>query len=205
MSYIKTFAAIVVVAFAAALSPAAAETPTLTAQSVENFVASLPAVDKLGDRLAAEGKDDAFNTDFDAMFTDGETKEFKPLAGLIPAVKELGEYDALAKAVAPHGFATPEAWVTVGDRVIATYAGMKLEKENPEIITMVSQMSQMPQMPAGMMDALGPETAAQMGGAMAILQSLTKVSQADKDLVAKSYDALDAWGMGKEPEAEQPE
>lgn len=164
--------------------PAFAGDDALTADAAKRFVASLPAVESLGEELEAEGKTDEMRVNTQPK--PGEA--FKPFSGAVKALKSKhpSEYGRLSNTVKPHGFSA-ESWGEAGDKVMIAYMALKMEKENP------GAMAQMQAMDPAMMDMMPPEMKAQMEQAMAMMETVADVSPEDKKAVAEVEDELDAY------------
>lgn len=161
----------------------AADAP-LTADTAKRFVASLPALESLGEEMEAEGKNEQLR--FDTEPTVGE--EFKPYSKAVMAMKTKypSDYGRLNKAVKAHGFSA-ENWGAAGDRVMIAYMALKMEKENP------GAAAQMQAMDPSMLDMMPPEMKAQFARAKLMMDTVAAASDEDKAAVAEVEDELDAY------------
>ena len=176
-----------VLAAVAALLPvvaAFADSAPLTEDQAKRFVASLSAVEALGDELEAEGKTDQL--DIETAPKAGEP--FKPYSAAIAALSEKypADHARLASAVKPHGFSADD-WGAVGDRVIVAYMALKMEEEDPRAMEMMEGMD------ASMIEMMPPEMRDQMEAAFAMMETVKNAPADDKRIVSTVKDDLDAY------------
>ncbi|CAK9039386.1 Cytosolic non-specific dipeptidase (CNDP dipeptidase 2) (Glutamate carboxypeptidase-like protein 1) [Durusdinium trenchii] len=147
----------------------------LTEDQAKRFVATLAAVEALGDSLEADGKIE--NLQIAQQPKAGEL--FKPYSTAVTALKT--EYPAdhakLASAVKAHGFSTAE-WGRVGDRVMIAYLAVKMQEEDPRSIEMMAGMDK------SMMDMVPPEMRAQLESTFAMMETVKNAPEGDKKIDA---------------------
>lgn len=170
-----------VAAFALSIPPAFAA-DALSADAARHFAQTLEPVQSFGDALEKEGK-------FNVLLGGGATVDgaFKPYSAGVAALKaqlpnELGRLEAIVK---PHGF-TPEQWGAVGDRVMAAYMALRIEREQPGALAQVEQVD------AAQIEKMPPEMRKQMLDFNAMVDALKKAPDADKAAVLPAMDAIDA-------------
>ncbi len=156
----------------------------LTEDQARRFVASLDAVDALGDRLEAEGKIE--NLRIDSRPKAGEA--FRPYSAAVSALKEKhpSDHAKLSKALKAHGFSAAD-WGVVGDRVMAAYLAVTMEENDPRTLEMMDGMD------ASMMEMMPPEMRDQMEGVFAMMETVKNAPEADKRTVEAVKAELDAY------------
>lgn len=161
----------------------AGDTP-LTEDQAKRFVASLAAVDSLGDELQAQGKIENLNVD--AKPKAGEA--FKPYSNAVTALSKTypADHAKLVKAVKAHGFSAND-WGLVGDRVMIAYMAVKMEEDDPQAMAMMEGMD------ASMLEMMPPEMRTQMEGAFAMMETVKNAPEADKQAIASVKPKLDAY------------
>ncbi|MEL7028763.1 MAG: hypothetical protein AAGL49_06000 [Pseudomonadota bacterium] len=161
--------------------------PPLSEKDVQKFVEALDKIDAFADRMEAEGKLDALEVDTQPK--PGEP--FRPYANSIPALKEVGEYDAFAKLIKAEGFRSPEAWADIADPVIATVINLRMEEEDPGSAQKISQMEIPPEL---LNDPnIPPALLEQMKGRLSMVQSFADVPEQHKSVVRPHMPKLIAW------------
>ena len=162
----------------------------LTEDEARRFVASLAAVETLGDAFEAEGKID--NLQFDSRPKAGEA--FKPFSKGVTALEENypADHARLAKALKPHGFSADD-WGATGDRVMIAYIAVTMQEDDPRTLEMMEGMD------ASMMEMMPPEMRTQMEGVFAMMETVKNAPEADKATVAAVKADLDAYLAQQEP------
>lgn len=168
----------------AATGALAGEGAPLTQDQVKRFVATLPALDALGEEFAAEGKSEELS--IESRPKAGEP--FRPYSGAVAALKERypADHARLASAVRPHGFSTEE-WGRVGDRVMIAWLALKMEEEDPRSMQMMEGMDQ------SMLSMVPPEMKAQLEATFAMMDTVRNAPEADKQAVAPFKDEIDRY------------
>lgn len=168
-------------AFALAAVPAFAANP-LNADDVRHFVETLAPIEAFGDSLEKEGK-------LNVLVGGGATFDgaFKPYSSGVAALKkELpGEFGRLAAVVKPHGF-TPEEWGATGDRVMAAYMALRIERDEPGALAALEPVD-----PAEL-EKMPPEMRRQMQDYAAMMEAVKKAPEEDKKAVMPAMDMIDA-------------
>lgn len=156
----------------------------LTEDQAKRFVASLPAVDTLGDEWQAEGKTEQLMVDTAPKAGEG----FKPYSSATAALAKNypSDHAQLAKTVKGHGFSI-EDWGVVGDRVMAAYIAIKLEEADPQAMAMMEGMD------TSMLEMMPPEMRAELERSFAMMETAKNASDADKQAVATVKAELDAY------------
>ena len=154
----------------------------LTADDARHFAETLAPIQAFGDALEKEGK-------FNVLVGGGATIDgvFKPYSAGVAALKTMlpGELGRLAAVVKPHGF-TPEQWGAVGDRVMAAYMALRIEREQPGALAQIEllDLTGVENMPA--------DARKQMTDYNAMMKAVKSAPEADKKAVAPAMDAIDA-------------
>lgn len=168
-------------AFALTAAPAFAANP-LNADEVRHFVETLAPIEAFGDSLEKEGK-------LNVLVGSGATLDgaFKPYSSGVAALKrELpGEFGRLAAVVKPHGF-TPEGWGATGDRVMAAYMALRIERDEPGALAALEPVD-----PA-QLEKMPPEMRQQMQDYAAMMEAVKKAPEEDKKAVMPAMDMIDA-------------
>lgn len=161
----------------------------LTEDEARRFVASLAAIEALGDAFEAEGKID--NLQFASRPKAGEA--FKPYSTAVAVLADAypADHARLSKALKPHGF-SPDGWGATGDRVMIAYLAVTMEEDDPRTLEMMEGMD------ASMMEMMPPEMRAQMEGVFAMMETVKNAPDADKATVAAVKGDLDAY-LAQEP------
>ncbi len=162
----------------------AAENKPLTEDQAKRFVATLAAVDALGDSLEAEGKID--NLRIEQRPKAGEP--FLPYSNAVNVLKEKypSDHAKLADAVKEQGFSTAD-WGHVGDRVMVAYLAVRMEEDDPDSMEMMSGMDR------SMLDMVPAEMRAQLEGTFAMMDTVKNAPEADKNAIATVKDDLDKF------------
>lgn len=169
-----------------ALTAQSTQAQTLNPLSVQAYIAALPATAQLADRLQRGAQGTAL---YQAMQY-GSSSGFAPHSN---GVKWLTSHDQqslnqLSSAVNPAGFASPQSWARVGDRVALTYAALRLEQRDQEWAALIAQAQAMPpELRALLPDSLRH----QLDAAEHSLQMLRQISPDEKALVRPHYTTLD--------------
>ncbi len=162
----------------------AADDKPLTEDQAKRFVATLAAVDALGDSLEAEGKIE--NLRIEQRPTAGEP--FLPYSNAVSVLKEKypSDHVKLADAVKGHGFSTTE-WGHVGDRVMIAYLALRMQEEDPDSMEMMAGMDK------SMLDMVPPELRAQLESTFAMMETVKNAPESDKKAVAVVKSDLDKF------------
>ena len=162
----------------------AADDKPLTEDQAKRFVATLAAVDALGDSLEAEGKIE--NLQIEQRPTAGES--FLPYSNAVAALKEKypADHAKLAAAVDGHGFSTTQ-WGHVGDRVMVAYLALRMQEDDPDSMEMMAGMDK------SMLEMVPPELRAQLESTFAMMETVQNAPEADKQAVAVVKDDLDKF------------
>ena len=162
----------------------AAEDKPLTEDQAQRFVATLAAVDALGDSLEAEGKID--NLRIEQRPKAGEA--FLPYSNAVSVLKEKypSDHAKLADAVKGHGFSTTE-WGHVGDRVMVAYLAVRMAEDDPDSMEMMAGMDK------SMLEMVPAEMRAQLEGTFAMMETVKNAPEADKKAIATVKDDLDKF------------
>lgn len=177
MKKIFAFAA----AFALSVMPALASDP-LNAAEVRHFAESLAPVQAFGDALEKDGK---LNVLVGGSATvDGA---FRPYSAGVVALKERfpTEFNRFAAVVKPHGF-TPDGWSSVGDRVMAGYLALRIERDEP------GALARMQPYDTAELEKMPPEMRKQMLDYAAMMEAVKKAPEADKKAIMPAMDLIDA-------------
>ncbi|MEK7264562.1 MAG: hypothetical protein AAB227_00555 [Pseudomonadota bacterium] len=174
-------------AFALSVPPVLAA-DVLSADAARHFADTLAPVQSLGDAFEKEGK-------FNVLLGGGATVDgvFKPYsAGVIALKTQLpNELGRLAAVVKPHGF-TPEEWGLAGDRVMAAYMALRIEREQPGALAQIDLVG-----PAEI-EKMPPDLRKQMLEYNAMVTALKKAPDADKLAVMPAVDTIDAYIAAQE-------
>lgn len=154
----------------------------LTEDQAKRFVKTLPALEKFGEELEAEGKTE--NLQVEAQPKAGE--DFKPYSKAVAVLKKSqpADHAKLQGLVKPHGFSAAE-WGDVGDKVMIAYMAVRMEEEDPRAMAMMEGMDK------SMMDMMPPEMKSQMESAFAMMETVRKAPEADKQAIAVVKNDLD--------------
>jgi hypothetical protein len=168
-------------AFAAAVVPALAA-DSLNTETVRHFVETLAPVQAFGDSLEKEGK-------LNVLVGGGATVDgaFEPYSAGVTALKAQlpADFNRLEAVVKPHGF-TPELWGATGDRVMAAYMALRIERDEPGALAALEPVD-----PAEM-QKMPPEMRKQMQDYAAMMEAVKKAPDDDKKAVLPAMDAIDA-------------
>jgi hypothetical protein len=162
----------------------AAEGAPLTADQAKRFVATLPALDALGEQFEAEGK--MGELQIEARPKAGEV--FKPYSGVVAVLKEKypSDHAKLASVAKAQGFSTQE-WGQVGDRVMIAYLALRMQEEDPRSLEMMEGMDK------SMLDMMPPEMREQLEGTFAMMETVKNAPEEDKAAVVSVKSELDAY------------
>lgn len=170
----------------------ASDDKPLTEDQVKRFVATLPALDALGDELEAEGKTE----DLVIETQPKAGAPFRPYSDAVAALKEKhpADHTRLTQAVKPHGFSAEE-WGRVGDRVMIAWLALEMEEEDPRSMAMMEGMDK------SMLDMAPPEMKAQLEATFAMLDTVKNAPEADKKAVAPFKDQIDEYTQSQQQPA----
>lgn len=155
----------------------------LQEEEVRRFLATLPALEELGERHADTGLQDA---------------EIDPEAGFAPMAAALSElrgheaYGEFQSIVHGEGFDDEDRWAEVGDRTLRAYMALQLTEEHPgmldELQGALEQLDSNPDMSdeqrAMMVEMLGP--------AVALARSIEDVPEDDLRVTEALRPEIDA-------------
>lgn len=163
------------------IAPSFAAAP-FNADAVKRFAQTLDPVQKFGDALEKEGKLNALVGAGAAI--DGD---FRPYSSGVISLKEKFPADLarFALVLKPFGF-TPEEWALTGDRVMAAYMALRIERDQPGALAELEEMDR------AEIDKMPPEMRAQMLDYIAMMKAVKNAPASDKDIVLPSMDAIDA-------------
>lgn len=103
---------------------------------MRHFVETLAPVQAFGDSLEKEGK-------LNVLVGGGATVDgaFEPYSASVAALKAQWptDFSRLEAVVNPHGF-TPEEWGAVGDRMMAAYMALRIERDEPGALAALEPM-----------------------------------------------------------------
>lgn len=154
----------------------------LSSDQVVHFVETLGPIQTFGDALEKEGK-------LNVLIGGGASAngEFKPYSAGVGALKKQfpADFRRLSGVVKPHGF-TPEEWGEIGDRVMAAYMALRIERDEPGALDKIDAVDpeELKKMP--------PELQLQMRDYMAMMEAVKKAPSADKTAVFPSMELIDA-------------
>ncbi len=167
----KVFQSLMVVALIVIAVPAMAA-GDLTAKTAKQFVDSLPDINAMAEEMRANGKADILNAKTQPV--PGE--KFEPYTKAVSALK--GEfpddYKKLNGITKSNGFSSPEAWADTGDDVMMAYMATQVN---------MPAGAAMPNISPEMMAKMPPEAVAKMKQSMAVMETISSVPQAHKDIV----------------------
>ncbi len=169
------------VALPALVTTAAAE-DALSARDVERFIAALPALQAFGDRLEAEGKDEALVASASDL-TEIMSPTFKPCSSGFSALESIGETGALSSLVRNAGFASLDTFSTVCDRTMKAYLSIKMQEA-------MADMPQLSEQMLGEANNLQPEL---MQSMQAMLGFATAAPSADVEVVRPFVPQIETW------------
>ena len=179
-----------VAAFALSIPPVLAA-DSLSAADARHFAETLAPVQAFGDALEKEGK-------FNVLVGGGATVDgaFKPYSAGVVALKAQlpDEFGRLAAVVKPHGF-TPEQWGAVGDRVMAAYMAVRIEREQP------GSLAQMELTDPAEIAKMPPEMRKQMTDYNAMVSAVKSAPDADQQAVLPAMETIDAHIAAQEASA----
>jgi len=168
-------------AFAFSMAPVFGATP-LSTEQVRHFVESLEPVQAFGDTLDKEGK-------LNALVGDGATVdgEFKPYSSGVITLKSKfpSDFSRLSAVVKTHGF-TPEEWGATGDRVMAAYMALRIERDEPAGLAALEPVD------AAQIEKAPPAMRQQMLDYAAMMDAVKKAPAEDKKVVLPAMDLIDA-------------
>ena len=171
----------IAVSIVLSMSAAQAASP-LSSEQVTHFVETLAPIQTFGDALEKEGK-------LNVLIGGGASAngEFKPYSTGVDALKKQfpADFRRLAGVVKPHGF-TPEEWGETGDRVMAAYMALRIERDEPGALDRIEpvDLEELKKMP--------PELQIQMRDYMAMMEAVKKAPSADRTAVLPSMELIDA-------------
>lgn len=105
--------------------------PALTDDQIRRYVASLQDLEELGDRIDDDELDPAFDTENGQA--DLERMMRNPMSSAVTALEGHEAYGDFTRIVSRHGFATPQQWGEVGDRIVRAYMTLQMEREQPRV------------------------------------------------------------------------
>lgn len=169
-----------------ALPGLAAEPAPLRDETIRDFIASLPVVTRWGK---------AMGQDVLATATEPQEEGMPSSPGVLAGVYGAKAYDTLGQIVARYGFASPEAWAAVAQRVmrayLATEAGGRTTQIEAQLAEAQRRITDNPDLTPGQKSQL--LALLQQGQAWA--GGLADVPEADKAAIARHRPALaDALG-----------
>lgn len=177
--YLQALLAAVCLSLVASLGMAA----DLTDKHVQNYIASLKALDAL------EADEEDFDGWFDAL-GEGEGDEPVTMAEVIERSKGAPVYGKVEKIVQKNGFSSLADWATTADQVNAAYMrilmgdAQEMEKELAEVR---AELDAMPDISAEQKQAI----LAMANEAAQVVEAMTKeVSEADIAVVERHLEAL---------------
>lgn len=177
--YLQALLAAVCLSLLASLAMAA----DLTDQHVQNYIASLKALDAL------EADEEDFDGWFDAM-DEGESEEHVTMAEVIERSKGAPVYAKVEKIVQNNGFSNMGDWAATADQVNAAYMrilmgdAQEMEKELAEVR---AELDEMPDLSAEQKQAI----LSMANEAAQVVETMTKdVSEADIAVVQRHLEAL---------------
>ena len=171
--------------------PAAQAAQDLSAKQVEQFVSTMDDVQVLSEEMQKTGKNEVIGKKI------GEPKpgeEFSPYSKAIGVLKTEfpDDYKSLGKIVEKHGFKSQEEWAGTGDSVMAAFISSKIDpKAEAKMVEAKAQLT--PEMEKKM----PPEVVSRLKQSIAMMETLKKVPQGNRDAVAAHQAKLEAF-MNKE-------
>ncbi len=157
----------------------------LTDAEVKQVVDSLPAVQKLGQKLEASGQFEGLQAEMNVMLEGS----FAPFAQSIKLMqtKAPAAYSEMETLITSFGFASPAKWGELSDKVLNAYMALKIEDENVNALAMAEQMT------PEMMEQIPPGLREQMEASLKVMRQLNQVPVVHKEAVLPYLDQLDQW------------
>lgn len=155
----------------------AATAQGLTQDEAERFIDSLPEATTLGQQLQESDKAEQFSQ----VMTPSKDKPYAPYTrgAAFMKVQTPELYRTMQKIATKHGFDNVETWARTGDRVMAAFMAIEVEKM-PEASRRTAE-----QMTPEMLDAMPSNVRARLEGTMAMLAMTETVSEHDLTLMRK--------------------
>lgn len=149
----------------------------LTQDEAERFIDSLPEATTLGQQLQDSDKAEQFSQ----VMSPSKDKPYAPYTRGAAFMKmETPElYRTMGKIAEKHGFDSVESWARIGDRVMAAFMAIEVEKM-PEASRKTAE-----NMTPEMLDSMPANVRARIEGAMVMLAMTKTVSGADLTLMRK--------------------
>lgn len=171
---------------AACLAFTAAHAAALTADQIEGYAASLPAIEKLVEAREAEG---ALDWDEEG-FKPQPGQPWNPMSGVVAEMQGMALYDDFVDILEAHGFDSAEQWGAVGDRVTRAMVAIQMEGERDQIdAEMAEALRQIEESPD-----LSPDQKAMMResmqGAYEMIESMADAPPEDIEAVRPHMPAL---------------
>lgn len=167
------------------LLPISVQAQLLNPLSLETYIKSLDAVIPFAENL----KKGPHQKDLFGAMQYQAGQPFEPHMQGVQFLQQTikPEYKTLNKLVSDTGFASASSWARVGDRVALTYAALKIERDNPEFLTMAKQLRGMTDEMKAM---LPPVLLQQLKNAEWGISLLSAVDESDKKLLSPYYNQL---------------
>lgn len=165
--------------------PAQAAAPLTRAQAA-NFVAAIPDMESLSDKMRKEGKDAVLESTVRPKPGDTDFRPYTKGAEVLK-VKFPADYTLLASTVMKHGFTSAEDWAVAGDNVMMAYLATKMEGKDYKALQAMANV------PPEVKAKLPPQAAAQMDQALTVMRVVQAVPPANKEIVRPHVPAIDAW------------
>ncbi|MBN7768762.1 hypothetical protein KUV44_10135 [Marinobacter daepoensis] len=186
-----------------ALAPGA-YSQDLTEKDVTSFIASMKAVQPLGD------KHQAFIDSLEESEDDDHQVNNRIMASMVEMVKGHEMYDDLDDLVEDFGFSTPEAWARTGDQILNTWMALEMEgqedmtPDRAEMERAFAEMENDPNLPESVKSQMR-EAAEQSAAMFENAQSIRRnASEHDKQVVRPYLEQLrETMDQGSENEEDE--
>lgn len=179
-------------------APAAFAAQELTPAQVEKFIGTMDDVQALSDSMGKDGKNQVISEKLKEAQPGGD---FTPYSRAMDVMKAEfpDDYKKLGAAVKKQGFASQQEWAETGDKVMAAYISSRID---PETKTRMAAMKD--QLNTDAAKQMPPEAVAQIKQTMAMMETLDKVPQADRDAIAPHSAALEAFVQSQSAAGQEP-
>jgi hypothetical protein len=182
---IALFAATAFLLFALGLH---AGQPALTDDQIRRYVASLQDLEELGDRIDEDELDPAFDAEDGQV--DLESMMKNPMSSAVAALEGHEAYGDFTRIVSRHGFATPQQWGEVGDRVVRAYMTLQMEREQPRVQEEMKQALREIENNPHMSAAQKEQMRTMLEQSMAGMKAMTGAPREDVEAVRANEDAV---------------
>jgi hypothetical protein len=162
--------------------------PALTDDQIRRYVASLQDLEELGDRIDEDELDPAFDAEDGQV--DLESMMKNPMSSAVAALEGHEAYGDFTRIVSRHGFATPQQWGEVGDRVVRAYMTLQMEREQPRVQEEMKQALREIENNPHMSAAQKEQMRTMLEQSMAGMKAMTGAPREDVEAVRANEDAV---------------